>query len=248
MRSRRSSSVAPKATRTSQPTCSHAVFSCKESRAAVERSRRYAQNTPRIITSKIDGKVQELFYCDSSDIIILRIGCGRTGHIVSGCLAKPESDKGHFGAPPRFPKHIGLEIELDDYLWLVQWGHSPSNRSQQYQQVRYFAASIMNWVNHGATLYFLFPGNKAFTDYEHDRMKRGNLESSQIEGLVFNDGKYRYLPVLPSSCLETELIWTFITELKTLFRDSYQPDPCAKLDSSLKVMARQQISHERTTG
>ncbi|KAK1844149.1 hypothetical protein CCHR01_13204 [Colletotrichum chrysophilum] len=85
----------------------------------------------------------------------------------------------------------------------------------------------MDWVKHGATLYFFFPG------YERDWMKRGSLESSQIEGLVFNDGKYRYLPVLPSSCLETELVWTFITELKTLFRDSYQPDPCAELDSSL---------------
>ncbi|KAH0420954.1 hypothetical protein CcaCcLH18_13708 [Colletotrichum camelliae] len=148
------------------------LTACEESRAAVERSRRRApftatpgsgetENTPRIITSKLDGRAQELFYYDSSDIIILRRGWGRTGHIVSDCLAI-ESDNGQSGASPHFPKHIGLEIDLDDFKLPLQWEYPPTNRGQQYEHFRCFVDSMMNWLNHGATLHFI---GKLGSDY-----------------------------------------------------------------------------------
>ncbi|KAH9240677.1 hypothetical protein K456DRAFT_31709 [Colletotrichum gloeosporioides 23] len=221
------------------------LTACKESRAAVERSRRYAQNTPRIITSKLHGRVQELFYCESSDIIILRLGWGRTGHSVSNCLAIPESDKRHFGIPPHFPKHIGLEIDLDDYFWLLKWENSPSNRSQQHEHLRHFVDSMMDWVNHGATLHFICPSEKLYTDYQW--IERRNLQLRQVEGPVFSDNMYKYLPVLPSSCLETWLVAFFITHLKTIFQDICKLDSCVELCSSLKLLGRQNISHDKTT-
>ncbi|KAK2771191.1 hypothetical protein CKAH01_14437 [Colletotrichum kahawae] len=217
------------------------LTACEEPRAAATPGNDETGNTLRIITSKLYGRVQELFYYDSSDLIILHQGWGRTGHIVSDCLAIPESDKGQFGASPQFPKHIGLEIDLKDFKLLLQWEYPPTNRGQQYEHFRCFVDSMMNWLNHGATLHFI---GKLGSDYPC--VQREYFELYQIEGTVFYDSKYRYLPVIPATFGDTCLVKFFIWQLKKVVCNINGPDFCKEMFYSLKGLAQQQILPDKT--